>query len=292
MSHTLICPLEGIGWGGESFQITDWMTIAKQSSLNLDDFITNSPYLSHCDIQDIRACTYFLVLDSHFPLLPNADWQSSRSQYINLFQLLLWVNMPTHLKIRHCISNHASKCKVTFHDQVHPNPQDHETTMNINLDALLKLQSMLLHVIDIKSTKPRLNLALSQTFFAITSFQWSVSYIMLVCALETILCSYIAGDNEWRIRKAFGILLSSNLLQFNEVKHTYKNIFDIRNKIVHGDIDALADSDENLAHLSLLSGLVRRVWSLILTRRGLAEVLASNRAQKTTWFNLEYGRLT
>lgn len=287
----IIVPLAYFTWGGQTFKITDYLSIERKEKGYCPEFLDGHEFLSEHDRQKIQSCVYWLIIEDNFPKIASDDIKSSLSQLINIAATALWIVAPMGATplFRFKGKDPEWRYFTQFMDEFRTTRYDSQ--MNAETSQLEELVILYPKLVDIRQKHERLNSALTFTFRACLEISWSVSFVCYFAALETILHNKMKTPLHGQLSMGAGLVLGETQEEYHEIRKKVLQLYEIRSDILHGKVYTWNDSEQNLQFLGELTKLTRKIWRKVILDEAIFKVFQSELQERTDWLISKQERL-
>jgi Apea-like HEPN len=233
---------------------------------NFDMNLSESLSLSTVDRVHIRDAEWALIIDSETYSIDNNDPLNGQVQNdVNLlilaFRLLRLGPCPL---IKHLIPQDQGEESIVFYDTIQGNSQGLQIDGTYDSSKLLKIDAAygILKNADSEVKYSRAHNAIYFAYLATHTTHWIQSFVFWMSALEALFSKDSPGGATRTIKRRVSAYIGDpNIATEKDVE----NIYEIRSRIVHGDICASKNTpEENLKILWMVEKIACACFSKLI----------------------------
>ncbi len=270
---SIYSPLHNFHTMESEFDICNYITLIPSYKLNYR--VEDDGYLiSKIEHADILRCSHWVIIDDKKVKL-------DKEVILNTLLLAFWVLSPTKVNHKFIFYDVKNECK-------HILSRFEYNKMDVNKDEytlndLKKIKEYFLALEGVTVTNGRLQTALANTFYGCVSFNWKIAFLLYSAAIEAILTYKKGYGITERLAKSYACTSETDLVKRRQEYNDFKFLYNIRSKIMHGEVSNNS-SDDNLLNLSKYENSLRKLWQVILPDLSLTSDLEKSDSEREIHF--------
>jgi len=238
-------------------------------------------YISQFEISEIKRCSHWVTLNNSKSRI------KSESVTLNTLLIAFWTHSANRISINYIFDEKEAGCNIIF-SRFQFNKMD-KNKPDYDLNNLRKVRSYFNQLENITITNGRLHTALSNTFEGCIASNWKTAYLLFTAAIEALLTYGRGRGITKRLSQSYACMIETDSSKRQQEYDNFYNLYNIRSKIMHGEV-INTDADDNLMNLSRLASALRRLWQFILSESELIDILEKQDKDRKKFFQrLELG---
>jgi hypothetical protein len=281
---TIFSPLSRFEWNGDSYQVSPGLAVIRRPAnpyplRDLDEDLTK------CEKDELFFADHWL----RFAWRDGSD--PSAAEYVNLFLLALWVELPTrtHVKFRFCVNDDPGESPggmSRLFDRfqwIEGGVTDRVSTANLAAAGTLFLPMKSALV-----ARNRLSNALYLTFAGCNAIQWQVALACYAAAAEALLTYQTGSGITRRLASAYAVLMDTAPAARDNHFNNFRDLYSKRSDVMHGRGHLIPAADR-LPILARFGDALRSLWRTVLLSVPATQALEGADAQRETFFQTQQG---
>lgn len=266
----------------DEFEITDRIRIVSKPYVNLDKYLIKNSFLTSNQVYNIANCSHFLIM----------DWENNKSankeelsEYLNIFQMVLNFKQPNSIRVINRLWE--TKSIDIFYDNFgYYNPLSGKLCNRFDNEDLAVVKELFVRTQQLLRDSNGIYSAFRFCYIAMTIIHWDVAYVNYIASLEVLFCNRLKGETTGSsILMSICAIFAGSKMEYDKYILLYKDVYKVRNKILHGSYNPNSSSNDNLKKLLLLEEMIRKLWLEIINNNELQEKLGKPINIKTRWLN-------